>query len=403
LGYVPTAPKKGCHHIRVEVDRPHALIFARDEYCTGQSPSDPLFGTVRAEELQRELKKDKPGKIPLALQAAAFYTRADSAQVDVRLQFPWDKLAHTWDPSTWTLHASIDVMGILRKDDGSIAAHFSDVLYPSYWPTFVQGGTVYAEWKKGTENLVKGANPGAMRDHPAGPPGSLEGDNPETGLLVMMMKAGSSTAADQRTIVQALSRSDPAWIPAHYETQMQVPPGHYSLEVVLSDGFESERADVPLEIDPWNGEQLALSSVALCRRMRDADVAAKETAEANFAPQYVRLVSRGVQFTPAGDDRFAKNAQLFAYFQVYEPLLANDLGTKVTAEMRIVDATTGKVRQDLQSVDAAEYAEAGGTVLRVAREIPISELPPGDYRLEVRATDSTGNTTPWRAAIFSIE
>lgn len=399
LGYVPAAPKEGCHHIRVEVDRPHALIFARDQYCTGQSPSDPLFGTVRAEELQRELDKEKSGKIPLTLQATAFYARTDAARVDVRLQFPWNKLAHAWDPSTWRLHASISVMGIVRKSDGSVAARFSDLLYPTHWPTFVQGGTEFAQWEKGTDNLVESLNPGAVRDRRTGPLGSPD----SMSALYSLTKNGSTTAPDQRAIVQALSRSDPAWIPGRYETQIEVPPGRYTLQVVLSDEFEFGRTEVPLEVAPWDGKQLAMSSIALSTSVRDAAVAAKEASEANFAPQYVPLVSRGIEFTLAGDDRFAKSERLFGYFEVYEPLLASDLVVKVQAEMRIVDANTGKLRQQLESVDAAEYRELGSTALRVGREIPISELTPGDYRLEVRATDSTGKTTPWHGAAFSIE
>src|SRR5215467_6012395 len=68
LGYVPRETKDGCHNIRVEVNRPNLLVFARDEYCAGQAPSDPLLGTRLAKELERILASDKRPKIPLSLQ-----------------------------------------------------------------------------------------------------------------------------------------------------------------------------------------------------------------------------------------------------------------------------------------------------------------------------------------------
>ena len=137
LGYVPPNPKAGCHRIKVEVDCPNALVYARDEYCSGQSPSDPLFGSNTGKQLERDLASEKHGKIPLTLQAAAFYTGTDTARVDICLGFPWNDLYRSWDLSKWALSASIGVMGVVRGKDGTVAARLSDLLYPSYWPTFV--------------------------------------------------------------------------------------------------------------------------------------------------------------------------------------------------------------------------------------------------------------------------
>lgn len=48
-------------------------------------------------------------------------------------------------------------------------------------------------------------------------------------------------------------------------------------------------------------------------------VAAKEAAQANFAPQFVPLVSKDILYTPDGNINFTKRKPLFAYFEVYEP------------------------------------------------------------------------------------
>jgi hypothetical protein len=73
--------------------------------------------------------------------------------VDLCLRFPWNDLYRKWEPSNWTLYARIGVMGVIRRKDGTVAARFSDLLYPSYWPTFDQGGAKYIAWEKGTADL----------------------------------------------------------------------------------------------------------------------------------------------------------------------------------------------------------------------------------------------------------
>jgi hypothetical protein len=132
-------------------------------------------------------------------------------------------------------------------------------------------------------------------------------------------------------------------------------------------------------------------------------VAAVERAAANFAPQYVPLVSKGIEFTPAGDTRFKKGEPLIPYFEVYEPLLAVGTDTKVQAHIRILDAKTGAVVKDFPFVDAAPYEKPASTTIPIAREISTSAVPRGKYRLEVQATDSAGRTTALRTAEFTID
>jgi hypothetical protein len=401
LGYVPHDPKPGCHRIKVEVDRANLLVFARNQYCAGQTPFDPLYGTDKGRELERELSSEKHGKIPLSLQAAAFYTDQGTTRVDVSLSFPSNDLYHSWDPSSWTLYARIGVMGVVRRKDGTIAARFSDLLYPSYWPTFDQGGAKYISWEKGTARL-SGATGRLLSPATAGTMGSSDSYYGND-TLALTFPSASEITPNKPAIQSALNSSDPFWLPTRYETQIDLPPGDYNLEVVLNDEWAFGRAQMPLTIDSYDGKQLALSSVALCKRLRDAAVAAKEDAAANFAPQYVSLVSKGIWFTPTGDTNFENGESLFAYFEVYEPLFSQNAATSVRANMRIIDPSTGKVITDFAPLDAAPYVQSGSSVLHIARKILTSQLPKGSYRLEVQATDSAGRTTAWRGAGFAVE
>lgn len=411
LRYVPTDSSNGCHRIQVKVDRPGARVFARDQFCTAQTPSDLLSGTKVGKKLERELSQGGHGKIPLSIQPGVFYGEGARAFVRVALEFPWNQLNHSWDVDDGTFKARIAVLGAVNAKDGCVTTQFSDLLWPSYWPTIVLGYDSYFRML----TAVRG-----------GYTGPLIGEG-----------------------LSLLSRQEPVLLPTRYQTQFNLDPGKYDLQVVISDGRKFGRAEAHLSVEKYDGTGLALSSIMLCKRYRDAHVAAAERAAANFAPQYVPMVSKGMEVTPAGDLRFKQDEPLIPYFEIYAPLLAGGEGTApqmdsrlrgndvqegagtpasagmttaegkggspqsppnhgnppvtVQAKIRILDAKTGEVVKDFPPVDAAPYMNPGSTTIPVAREVLYKQLPKGAYRLEVQASDSAGLSTDVRTADFAIE
>jgi hypothetical protein len=353
VAYVPSKPEEGkCHRIRVTVDRPHAVVFASDQYCYTQHPAtDPLNGIKFGKQLETDLDSDKRGKIPLSLQVSFFYTGAQAARVDLVLGFPWDHLKHEW--VDLDLHAMIGVLGVVHKKDRTLVARFSDLAYVPGNPWFLRASL-----------------------------------NPDLYPI-------------SKNVIEDLYA--PVMLPSRYEAQIDLPAGEYNLRVVLSDEAKFGRTETTLIIDSYDGKQLAISSVVLCKRFRDAGAAAQEAAAANLAPRYVPLVSKGVQVTPLADTRFKHGEPLIAYFEVYEPLLSQQPKTVVQAHMRIFDAKTGEMKVDFPSLDAAPYERPGSTMIPIGDALVVSQLPKGDYRLEVQATDSAGRSTPWRTANFTLE
>jgi len=59
------------------------------------------------------------------------------------------------------------------------------------------------------------------------------------------------------------------------------------------------------------------------------------------------------------------------------------------------------VDTDLRS--AASWIQAGSPLIPIAEQIAVDKLPAGSYRLEVKASDSAGKSTVWRAADFTVE
>jgi hypothetical protein len=193
-------------------------------------------------------------------------------------------------------------------------------------------------------------------------------------------------------------------LPSHYETQIDLPAGaEYELRVVLSDGESFGRVVIPLVIEGNDGKKVAISSVVLCDRYRDAKVAAEEAEAVNLAPGYVPLVSQGLQFTPASRTRFKRSEHVMAYFEVYQPVSGEQPRTEVKAHVKIVDARTGEKRFEFHSTDAKSYERPGGRVLAFAGDLSIAKLPKGEYRVEAQATDSSGRSTPVRSTGFVIE
>jgi hypothetical protein len=244
------------------------------------------------------------------------------------------------------LYATIGALGIVYNKDGSVAARFSDFACYDY------------------------GNGGKPFQH-------------------------AQTSAD--------SPSFDTWmIPDRYETQIDLPPGDYDIRVVLSDGEKFGRAQQPLTVDTYDGKQLAISKIALSRRIRELSSGSLE-APAKIPGSFVPLVSDGTEFTPSVNTSFKKDETLYAYFEIYEPQLAGQSATRVQLNLRIIDTKTGEVKSDVRPVDATPYIKAGSPLVAIGRGIKLTSLRNGSYRLEIQATDSLGKSTIWCAANFSVE
>lgn len=344
IGYVPSKLAAGsCHRIEVRVNVPGSKVFAPDRYCYIPHPAtDPLLGTDFSNQMEAHLNSEKKAQIPLLVKTNTVYTGAHSSRVDVVMEFPWDHLKHRW--ADGDMKSTIGLLGVVYDRQGSIIYRFSD-----------------------SENA-----------------GVSEG-----------MHVGAISGIDYEG-------SDPNYLPSRYETQIDLHPGEYSLRVVLSDGEKFGRADVPLTIDDYDGKQIAVSSIVLLKRFRNASAAAQEAAHVNLAPEYVPLVSQDRQVTPTANPTFSRKELVLAYFEVYEPFLVRQPTINIQARVRIVSSVTGTVK-DFNWFDVAEFRRLGTATFAVAKAFPVNDLPKGEYRLEVEASDSAGHSTAWHATTFSLD
>jgi hypothetical protein len=358
LSYVPPPSIEGsCHQIKVTVDRPDASVYARGQYCNvHKSPSDTLKGTDAGAQMEAEAASAQPGKLPLSVQAVATFNDASTGRVNIAVEFPWRALNAYWDGNFRS--ADVNLLGLVYKEDGSLAARFSDVAY----------------------------SPKTFDFHKANRLGDWRDVLPKEFLE---------------------SR-----LPTRYEMQIYLARGTYKLRIVVTDGKNFGLADVPFTVENYNANNLAISGIVLSKRFVDMAAvwpppdAANHTEslkrDLSTAPEYVPLVSEGKGYTPTGDTVFRQGDLLKTYFEVYEPLLAVG-AAKVQIQMRVLDAKTGQVQLNSGLRPADAYVHPGNPIIPVGWEIPVDKLAKGSYQVEVEASDSAGKQTEWRAASFTVE
>ena len=342
VSYVPAPSPDGvCHRIQVKVKRHHATVYARDSYCNTPHPlSDPLKGTELGGEMERYIGSGQAGSFPVSAQASPLLDAAGANEMEIAVEFPWSAVKRKWKGVN--LHANVAVLGIIRDQDSNEVARFSDIASTALW------------------NFYRGPLP------------------PDRQFLNDWERAG---------------------IPNHYATQVNLPPGTYQLQVVVTDGEKFGLVQTPLKVEETPRQNLETSGIVLCKRIQNVPEGAQAAARAPF---YVPLSGNGVEFTPAADTHFTRGDHLFSYFEVYLPSNSGRAASDARFQIKLRNIS-GELKLDtgLRPVGAGNGPASG--ILAVSGEVPIGNLPPGTYKLQVQASDSTGQKTSWRESSFVIQ
>jgi len=196
-----------------------------------------------------------------------------------------------------------------------------------------------------------------------------------------------------------------------YQNTFEIAPGKYTLKVVLSAGGEGyAKYEMPLVIEPYNGKQFQLSSVALSDKLTPVSELAASLDAALLdekPPLVVKGSSNGqatdFKVTPSPTNHFSRDDKVALYVEVYEPaLLAKTDDTRVGIAYNVVDRKTNQQVYRSPTMLVNSFAQAGNPVIRVGAMLPLDKIQAGDYRLEVTARDSAGNASPVRTADFVL-
>jgi len=331
VGYTPPESVEGsCHTLKVKVDKGGTTVRSRAGYCNVKS-RDVLAGNPVEKTLESRAAAPAAGTIAASMRAPFFYTGANTARVAVAMEIPAD--AVKFEKVKGKMHAGVNVLGIAYKQDGSVAARFSDVV-------------------------------------------KLDFENQKE--------------------VQAFQAK-----PMHYENQFDVAVGVYNLKVVFDSGGASfGKLESPLVINAYDGKDFAVSAIAFSTvfgKVTDVDANLDAVLLEGRSP----LVAGNLQFTPTGTARFKAGDQVGMYFELYDPALVGENKPTVGVEVNILDGKTLAPVRDPGSVKVDSFVHAGSPVVPTGLRLPIDKLRPGQYRVEIRAEDSTGSFAV-RTADFEI-
>ncbi|MGD1102123.1 MAG: VWA domain-containing protein [Terriglobia bacterium] len=131
LGYVPPHPgHEGAYHkIHVKVDRAGTEVRARNGYSETKSP-DLLAGKTEGVALEAKVASFEAGEIPVTLSAPYFYVRPGIARINLALSIPGSAI--DFEKHRDNFQSQINVLGIAYREDGSVAARFSDTVDLDY-------------------------------------------------------------------------------------------------------------------------------------------------------------------------------------------------------------------------------------------------------------------------------
>jgi VWFA-related protein len=126
LGFVPQAsPEGSCHTLKVKMNKGGTEVRSRSGYCNVR-PTNPLDGKPQEKRMEAQAGGSTPGTIHASMQAPYFYAAPNVAEVNVSMEIPGESIVFNKDKGKY--HASVNVLGIAYKPDGSVGARFSDVL-----------------------------------------------------------------------------------------------------------------------------------------------------------------------------------------------------------------------------------------------------------------------------------
>jgi hypothetical protein len=186
-----------------------------------------------------------------------------------------------------------------------------------------------------------------------------------------------------------------------YEKQFDITPGRYVFELVFSPGpSDFAKLETPLVVDSRDSNHLAISGLVLCREFHS--VADRQDLGAALFSDQVPLVSRGTQFVPSGTTRFRKTDTAGVYFELYEPRQPPTLQASLQFRLRVFERTGGELKSDSQPMSIA-LSKWKDPTIPVGLKLAIDKLPPGSYRLEVNASDTSGGSQLVRSAEFEVE
>ncbi len=115
--------------------------------------------------------------------------------------------------------------------------------------------------------------------------------------------------------------------PLHYQAQFDAASGDYTFKIAFTanNGADFGKVDVPLDIEPFDGKELRMSSVLLStnvHKIGPEDLSIEADLMDGRTPFIAVSGPNSFQVTPAGKLTFKKTDSVACYVEAFEPLIA---------------------------------------------------------------------------------
>jgi VWFA-related protein len=181
--------------------------------------------------------------------------------------------------------------------------------------------------------------------------------------------------------------------PLHYENQFDAASGEYRFKIAYSTngGADFGKTELPLKIEPFNGKEFQMSSVLLTsnlHRMGADDIGIQADLVDGRTPFIVQAGPITYQLSPSPDTIFKKTDIVACYFELYEPQVDTEK-LQLGVQMLLLDKD-GVVKLDSKMVEVTNFLRKGNSTVPIALKVPIDQLEPGTYRIQLISGDTLG-------------
>ena len=126
LGYAPPeTPEGSCHTLKVKMTEGGLHVRSRSGYCNVKA-ANALEGKPLEKQLEAHATGSQAGSIHGVLEDPYFYTGPNTARVNLAIEIPSDSFQFNKEKGKY--HATLNVLGIAYRGDGTIGAKFSDTV-----------------------------------------------------------------------------------------------------------------------------------------------------------------------------------------------------------------------------------------------------------------------------------